>query len=191
MLQITFPAWDRELFLYLNSKHTPWLDPIMYLVSTYTAWALVCTSIIVFMVYRDRIWGQRAAVFMLLGVAINSITNNIIKILIMRPRPSNELDLQDIIHQLGDPDNHYSFFSAHSSNSICLALFSTLYFKNKYYGIIIFAWAMTVAYSRIYVGRHYPIDIVSGILFGLLTGWFSDWLYQKYRHKRLNRANNI
>lgn len=191
MLQITFPAWDRELFLYLNSKHTPWLDPIMYLVSTYTAWALVCTSIIVFMVYRDRIWGQRAAVFMLLGVAINSITNNIIKILIMRPRPSNELDLQDIIHQLGDPDNHYSFFSAHSSNSICLALFSTLYFKNKYYGIIIFAWAMTVAYSRIYVGRHYPIDIVCGILFGLLTGWFSDWLYQKYRHKRLNRANNI
>lgn len=191
MLQITFPAWDRELFLYLNSKHTPWLDPIMYLVSTYTAWALVCTSIIVFMVYRDRIWGQRAAVFMLLGVAINSITNNIIKILIMRPRPSNELDLQDIIHQLGDPDNHYSFFSAHSSNSICLALFSTLYFKNKYYGIVIFAWAMTVAYSRIYVGRHYPIDIVCGILFGLLTGWFSDWLYQKYRHKRLNRANNI
>ena len=191
MLQITFPAWDRELFLYLNSKHTPWLDPIMYLVSTYTAWALVCTSIIVFMVYRDRIWGQRAAVFMLLGVAINSITNNIIKILIMRPRPSNELDLQDIIHQLGDPDNHYSFFSAHSSNSICLALFSTLYFKNKYYGIVIFAWAMTVAYSRIYVGRHYPIDIVCGILFGILTGWFSDWLYQKYRHKRLNRANNI
>lgn len=191
MLQITFPVWDRELFLYLNSKHTPWLDPIMYLISTYTVWALVCISIIVFMVYRDRVMGQRAAVFMLVGIAINSITNNIIKVLIMRPRPSHELDLQDIIHQLGDPDNHYSFFSAHSSNSICLALFSTLYFKNKYYGIVIFAWAMTVAYSRIYVGRHYPIDIVCGILFGLLSGWFSNWLYQKYRHKKLNGANIV
>lgn len=190
MLQITFPQWDRDLFLYLNSKHNPLFDPIMYIVSTYTAWILICVAIMVFMIYRDRIWGQRAAVFMLLGVAMNSITNNIIKILIMRPRPSNEPDLKDIIHQLGDPDNHYSFFSAHSSNSICLALFTTLYFRNKYYGIVIFAWAMTVAYSRIYVGRHYPIDIICGILFGLLSGWFSDWLYQKYRNKRLNRATN-
>lgn len=190
MLQITFPTWDRDLFLYLNSKHNPWFDPIMYAVSTYTAWMLICVSIIVFMIYRDRIWGKRAAVFMLMGVAMNSITNNIIKILIMRPRPSNEPDLQDIIHQLGDPDNHYSFFSAHSSNSICLALFSTLYFRNKYYGIVIFAWAMTVAYSRIYVGRHYPLDIICGILFGLLTGWISDWLYQMYRNKKTSQTIN-
>ncbi len=190
MLQITFPTWDRDLFLYLNSKHNPWFDPIMYAVSTYTAWMLICVSIIVFMIYRNRIWGKRAAVFMLMGVAMNSITNNIIKILIMRPRPSNEPDLQDIIHQLGDPDNHYSFFSAHSSNSICLALFSTLYFRNKYYGILIFAWAMTVAYSRIYVGRHYPLDIICGILFGLLTGWISDWLYQMYRNKKTSQTIN-
>lgn len=188
MLQITFPQWDRDLFLYLNSKNTSWLDPIMYLISTYTLWLLICGAIIVFMVYRDRVWGKRAAVFMLFGIVVNSVTNNIIKLLIMRPRPINQPDLKDILHQLGDPDNHYSFFSAHSSNSICLALFTTLYFRNKYYGIVIFAWAMAVAYSRIYVGMHYPLDIVCGILFGLFTGWFSDWFYQRYRHRKINRT---
>lgn len=186
MLPITFPAWDRDLFLYLNSKHTPWLDPIMYTISTYTAWILVCLTVVALMVYRDRVWGLRAAIFMLVGIAVNGIANNIIKVLIMRPRPSHEPVLQEIIHQLGDADNHYSFFSAHTSNSICLAVFSTLYFGNKYYGILIFAWAMAVAYSRIYVGRHYPLDIVFGLLFGVLSGLFSVWLYQKYCAAKTN-----
>ncbi|MCC8094860.1 MAG: phosphatase PAP2 family protein, partial [Tannerellaceae bacterium] len=74
----------------------------------------------------------------------------------------------------------YSFFSGHSSNSFCLAVFTTLYFRNKIYGIAIFAWALAVAYSRIYVGKHYPLDVIVGILFGFLTGWLYYWFYKKY-----------
>jgi len=189
MLWIAFPEWDRELFLYLNGKHVWWLDPIMAFLSTYMSWILLCIFIVIYIVSSDKINGIRAAFFMLLGVGINSLVNNIIKFIIMRPRPGNEESLESIIRQLENAGNSYSFFSAHSSNSICLALFTTLYFRNKYYGIAIFAWAMAVAYSRIYVGKHYPLDVICGIIFGLITGWFSYWLYREYCRKKEKISN--
>lgn len=180
MLEISFPDWDKELFMFLNSKNVEWLNSTMLFLSAYSSWILVCLTVIIFVIYKDRLLGLRAAFFLLLGLGINSLTNNLIKLLFMRPRPGHEPLLQDIIHQLEDAGTHYSFFSAHSSNSICLALFTTLYFRNKYYGIIIFTWALVVAYSRIYVGKHYPLDVICGILFGIFTGWFAYWMYDSY-----------
>lgn len=180
MLDITFPEWDKDLFVYLNGLHHPWLDPVMAFMSSYVSWILVCLSVIIYMVYKNRSHGLLASFFMLLGVGVNSLINSIVKFMIMRPRPGQEIHLQDIIRQLEDAGTSYSFFSAHSSNSICLALFVTLYFRNKYLGIVMFVWAIVVAYSRIYVGKHYPIDVVCGILFGILTGWLSYWTYRRY-----------
>lgn len=187
MFDITFPEWDKDLFVYLNGIHHPWLDPVMAFLSSYFSWILVCACIIIYMVYKNRTHGLRASFFMLLGVGINSLVNNIVKFIIMRPRPGHEISLQDIIRQLEDAGTSYSFFSAHSSNSICMALFVTLYFKNKYLSIIAFTWALVVAYSRIYVGKHYPLDVMIGILFGIFTGWFSYRIYCKYcERKRLS-----
>lgn len=186
MLEITFPQWDTDLFLYLNSQHQKWLDPIMYALSTYTSWFLVCLSVILYILYTNRSTGKRVVSFLLLGVVINSVVNNIIKFIVMRPRPGSNIDIQHAMRQLEDIGSTSSFFSSHSSNSICLALFSTLYFRNKYYGIVAFAWAISVAYSRIYVGKHYPLDVICGIAFGILTGTITYWLYKKYTsHKDL------
>jgi len=191
MLDINFPEWDRDLFLYLNSKHIPWLDPVMAVFSAYTFWIAICIALIIYLIYTDKVSGIRTSFFMLLGIGFNSLINNLIKIIIMRPRPGNEESLKDIMRHLEEAGTSYSFFSAHSSNSICLAMFTTLYFRNKYYGFIAFAWAMTVAYSRIYVGKHYPLDVMCGILFGLITGWFSYWLYCSYcRRKDMPMVHN-
>lgn len=184
MSLLTFPNWDQELFLYLNSKHTPMLDPIMKTISSSYSWAFVFVVIVALLIYKNRYWGKRAVIFMIAGLATNSIVNTIVKYIVMRPRPANTAAIHDMVHQLGHVDNTYSFFSAHSSNSFCMALFATLYFRNKYYGILLVLWAVVVAYSRIYVGRHFPIDILCGTIFGLFTGWTSYWLYQNYLRKK-------
>lgn len=184
MLDINFPQWDKDLFVYLNSIHHPWLDPIMAFLSSYVSWAIVCFGVIILMIYKNKNRGVTASLFMLLGLGINSLTNNLIKLVIMRPRPGSEIPLQEIIRQLEDVGSSYSFFSAHSSNSICLALFVALYFRNKYYSIVAFAWAVIVAYSRIYVGKHYPLDIMVGIMFGIFTGYLSYWIYRRYCQKK-------
>lgn len=184
MLNVTFPQWDQDLFFYLNGKNCEWLDPIMSAISSHAAWALICILVIGVLIYKNRYWGLRAAVFLVAGLAANSIVNNIVKYIVQRPRPANALEG---VHQLGGVDLSYSFFSAHTSNSICLALFVTLYFRHKYYGFLIFLWAMVVAYSRIYLGRHYPLDIICGLVFGLVTGCLSYWLYKRYYEKKSGR----
>ena len=185
MLTVTFPQWDQDLFLYLNGKNYGWLDPVMYAISSHIAWALICLIVIGVLVYKNRYWGIRASVFLVCGLATNSIVNNIVKYIVQRPRPANALPG---VHQLGGVDLSYSFFSAHTSNSICLALFATLYFRHKHYGLLIFLWAMVVAYSRVYLGRHYPLDIICGLLFGIITGSMSYWLYKRYYEKKKGLA---
>lgn len=176
---MNFPDWDRELFVFLNSKNVPWLDGIMIFLSSHTTWAIVCLVVVIIMLFRDRINGKQASLSLIVGVAGTLLLNNIVKFIIMRPRPGHEDLLKDFINQLEEVGRSYSFFSAHSSSSFCLATFSTLYFRNKIYGIVLFAWAMAVAYSRIYVGKHYPLDILVGTLFGILMGAITYWYYNK------------
>lgn len=183
MLVFAFPDWDRELFILLNSKHTPWIDPIMFFLSSYTVWITICVLIMGYMVYQNRTIGQIAALFIFISVGLNFLINRIVKLFIMRPRPGSDPLIQDITWQLETIGASSSFFSGHASCSFSLAIFSVLYFKNRYYNIAIFIWAFIVSYSRIYVGKHYPLDILVGIAFGLLTGYIAFQLYKLYYKK--------
>jgi len=176
---MNFPDWDRELFVFLNSKNVPWLDGVMVFLSSHLTWIVICLVVFLIMFFKDRAKGRLAALFLVLGVGSALIINNLVKLIIMRPRPGNEDLIKDFINQLEAAGASYSFFSAHSSSSFCLATFSALYFRNKLYGFAIFAWAIAVAYSRIYVGKHYPLDILVGTLFGILIGWLTYWAYKK------------
>lgn len=176
---MNFPDWDRELFMFLNSKHIPWLDDVMTALSSYLTWGVVALVVLIAVWFRDWTKGKKAALSLVLSVGLTLLLNNLVKWIIMRPRPGHEELLKELINQLEDPGNSSSFFSAHSSSSFCLAIFSTLFFRNKLYGVVIFAWAMAVAYSRIYVGKHYPLDVLVGILFGLAMGWGAYRLYKR------------
>lgn len=176
---MNFPDWDRELFVFLNSKHIPWLDAVMTFLSSYITWSAVALLVFLVIFFSKRAKRKVAALYLVLSVGLTLFLNNLVKWLIMRPRPGHEDILKELINQLEDPGSSYSFFSAHSSSSFCLAMFSFLYLRHKVYGIFIFAWAMAVAYSRIYVGKHYPLDVLVGILFGLLMGWGAYRVYKR------------
>ncbi len=179
MFTINFPEWDKDLFIYLNSKNHPWIDPVMVFLSDQTVWIILMVVVISFMVYKRQRHGAIASLFLIAGVAANSLLNQIVKFIIMRPRPGNNPLLEGLFNQLEATGTSYSFFSAHSSTSMCLAMFSALYIKNATYSTLVFVWAFLVAYSRIYVGKHYPLDVVVGILFGMLVGWLTYRLYNK------------
>ncbi|MDH6342462.1 undecaprenyl-diphosphatase [Parabacteroides sp. PFB2-12] len=180
MFEFNFPQWDRDLFLYLNDKHLPWLDPVMLFFSNQWIWTLVCLAVFLFIFFGRKGQGRRASFFFAGGVLTTLVVNNLLKLVFMRPRPGHEILLKDIMHQLEEMGRSFSFFSSHSASSMCVAMFSALYFKNIYYRVAIFLWATIVAYSRIYVGKHYPLDVFVGILFGLLMGYLAYWTYRKY-----------
>lgn len=191
MILFTFPNWDTELFLWLHQNRPEALSFAMVVISSYITWVVVFLSISFFMIKKEKLWGLKAALFSLTGVGVNSLANHILKEIVARPRPTHNQEINQLVDALGYLETNFSFFSAHSSNSFCLAIFTFLFFKNRYIRIGIVTWAILVAYSRIFVGQHYPIDIFVGSLFGSVTGYLSYRAFCWYKDRSIHEKEQL
>lgn len=168
---------DIQLFTFLNGLHASWLDPIMWWISARTPWIPFYVFLIVMMILRLK-WkrGLLAIVSIVLVVIIaDRFTSGFMKPYFERPRPSHEKRIRDKVHVLKDCNGHeyrggaYGFASSHSANAFGMAMFMFLLFRGRWRWM--FVWAFVVAYSRIYLGVHYPGDILVGGLTGVLAAW--------------------
>jgi undecaprenyl-diphosphatase len=99
--------------------------------------------------------------------AADQISSGIIKEVVGRLRPSHNPDFEGIIHLVNNrKSGQFGFVSSHAANTLGFALLCTLFFKNKIFSTIIFAWAIINCYTRIYLGLHYPLDIIGGSIVG-------------------------
>jgi Membrane-associated phospholipid phosphatase len=180
--------FDKRLFLGINGQHAESVDPVMLFFSSYTSWGVIACLIFCYVLYvKSKEIRWVAACFLFLAVVSTNLFNQLVKVLVERPRPIHETAFTDIIHAIEKFDASYSFFSAHSSSSFALAIFAALAVGKKWFTISVVSWAFLVAYSRIYVGKHYPIDVVVGILFGSLMAVFWWRLYKYYKKRKTNK----
>lgn len=167
--------YDTELLLYLNKLGNPTWDNLWLIITAeYTFVPLY--AILLYLIYRS--YGLKPLLIFVVTIALmitftDQITN-LFKHTFQRPRPCQLPDLIDEgMRYIAPRCGRYGFFSGHASNSMAAALFGGLVLI-KYYRNLIFLlllWSFIVAYSRIYVGVHYPIDIVCGLIFGALAGF--------------------
>lgn len=113
----------------------------------------------------------------LIGVALtillaDQITSTIMKPYFARLRPSHEPTLEGLLHIVnGYKGGLYGFASGHAANTFGTATFFYLLFRNKYWWVgLLFLWALLVTYTRLYLGVHYPSDILVGGIVGILSG---------------------
>lgn len=178
--------WDKDLFLKLHEMNVPWLDSLMVFVSSMTTWYVSALLVAVFVVYRlGKKIGLWAVLFAALTIGFNAGLNNLVKYLVMRPRPINNEHISDAVRALEGYEDSYSFYSGHTTNSFCMAIFTILLLKNKYYTMIILIWATLVSYSRIYVGKHYPLDLLVGFVVGVTVGIAGYLIFDNFRQKKL------
>lgn len=176
---------DRTIFLFFNSKNHELLDPLMLALSSYVMWGIVFAIFGAVLFFKSKVYRLASVIFYMAAVAISSLGTNLVKLIIQRPRPIHEEAWQGVIHDIEKYSAAYSFYSSHAATSFAIATFVWFYFKSqKVYGVVAFTWAVGVSYSRIYVGKHYPGDVLFGILFGLLCGYVGYRLLEKYNIKK-------
>ncbi len=178
--------YDTELFLFLNNLGSTTWDTL-WLIITDKLTFIPLYALLLFLLYKK--FGAKSLIIFVVVVALmitftDQITN-VFKRGFERPRPCGEDGLIDQMRFIAVRCGKYGFFSGHSSNSMAAAVFAGLMLK-PYYKHLIFIllfWSAIVAYSRIYVGVHYPLDIVCGLTFGAISGF----IFYKLAKYLLNR----
>lgn len=178
---------DKEIFLFLNSKHQTWLDPLMLALSSYIFWGVLFALFATFIFFKSEKSKIVSVGFYTVAVVMSSLGTNVVKLIIQRPRPIHEEEWEGVIHNIEKHSAAYSFYSSHAATVFCIAMFVWLFFKpQRIYGVVAFLWAIGVSYSRIYVGKHYPGDVLFGTIFGLLCGYVGYKLLEKFVLKKDN-----
>ena len=166
--------YDTELFLFLNNLGSESWDQLWLLITDKLTF-IPLYALLLFLIYKK--FGLKSllviAVVIALMITFTDQLANVFKRNFERPRPCGEAGLIDKIRFIAVRCGKYGFFSGHSSNSMAAAVFAGLmlrpYYKNLIF--ILLFWSAIVAYSRIYVGVHYPLDIVCGLIFGAISGF--------------------
>jgi len=175
--------WDTNLFLFLNGLHSSFFDEFMYVFSEKLTWIPLYISVlyIVIKFWKSKsLWVILALVLCI--VISDQVSSGLIKDLVQRPRPSHAENLKGLVHLVYNySGGRFGFVSSHAANAFGFALLSSLLFKNRIYTLSIFCWAILTAYSRIYLGVHYPLDVLGGILVGTLDAILCFWTLRKLR----------
>lgn len=183
---------DRKLLLYLNGFHTDWLDPVMFLLSNTLFWL----PLYLWLIFATQKKYQKAVWIVLAGGIVtillaDQITATLMKPYFARLRPSHDPAIKDQLHLVKDFNGNvyagglYGFASSHAANTFGTALFFFLFLKPVYrWAALLFVWAILMTYTRIYLGVHFPGDILVGMIVGLLSAWAGQrlvfWLARKF-----------
>ena len=159
---------DTKLFLFLNGLGTESWDGFWNVVTHRFTWVPLYL-LMLYIVYRLSGW--KGLVYYIIAISllilvVDQTTYYWFKAFFQRPRPSHNEDIADLIRITGKPGGRWGFISAHASNTFAIAVFLGYQFKKvfKYSAIILTLWAVFISYSRIYVGVHYPADLICGAL---------------------------
>ncbi len=160
----------------------PWFDTLMPLLRIPYFWAPVYLFLLVWMWLRYRKEGLVWCLFFFITfVFCDYISAHFIKSMVQRVRPCNDPSLNFLIHRIVQCGSGYSFPSSHAANHFGLSFFMifTLGKQYKYLTLLALTWASLVCFAQVYVGVHYPFDILCGAMLGVLIAKYTAWYFHK------------
>lgn len=179
--------FDKSLLIAINDWNSPFFDQVMFFLSKISVWIPLYVIILAWYFF-PKWYGKKSYVanntfvpFWVFGViglfmtllcfGLTDKISSIVKEIVQRPRPECEPSLEGVVRLLLPKGGAFGFFSGHACNSFGLALISALIIKKKWWTILIMFWAAIVSYSRMYLAKHYPLDILCGAIVGLIIAY--------------------
>ena len=180
---------DESLFQLINGAwNNAFLDVVLPYWREKTFWYPAYLILLIFLIYRFRLKGVYLvlAVALTLGLA-DTASSKGFKKTVKRLRPCNDPAIKDTVVLRVGCGKAYSFTSSHATNHFAMATFlaMTLGFILKRYRWLLYAWAGSIAYAQVYVGVHYPTDVIVGSLLGFLIGWLVAKVYKSLAQIRV------
>jgi len=144
----------------------------MYWISGDKSWIPLYMILLIVIIYNERPYRFIYTIlFVVIAVILSDKISVLIKIMVERPRPTHNPEIANIVHIVNDyRGGMYGFVSSHAANVFCVATFIAYELKSVKWSLFLIVWATVVSYSRIYLGVHYPLDIIFGAVLGALTG---------------------
>lgn len=178
-----FTTIDQQLLFWMNGSDSLFADGVMTTLTTGTTWIPLYIALFYLVLKNNETMAQ---VLLTIGCAAAcvlvtaGITNLVIKPLVARPRPCDDPLIKYAVDVVsGVSAGNYSFFSAHAANTSALVMFLALLIRNKLFIVAMIIWSLQNCYTRLYLGVHYPSDILCGLLFGSLMGFIAYVVYLK------------
>lgn len=172
---------DKDLFLILNNLGAETWDGFwMFMTNKFSSIPLYL--LLIFLSFKQ--WGlKKTGLLVLFAVLMITSTNGLadfFKYGVQRLRPCYDSDVNELMRLVKDScGGKFGYFSAHAGNTMAVAVFFSILLKGKFrhIGILLLIWAILVAYSRIYIGVHFPFDVFTGMAIGLFFGWLFAKLF--------------
>ncbi|MFC7358286.1 phosphatase PAP2 family protein [Jejudonia soesokkakensis] len=179
--------YDEQLFLFLNGLgNTSWDG--FWNVVTHKLSSIPLYAMLLYLVYK-KFGVKGTLIVMVVAAFMITATDqlaNLFKYGIARPRPCRVESLQTTIRFVAERCGRFGYFSAHAASSMAAAVFIGLLLKSryKYLPFLLLFWAVVIGYSRIYLGVHYPLDVITGMFFGAIFGFLvfllNRWAQRKF-----------
>ena len=177
--------WDKAVFLFLNNTHTPFLDHFMCIYTGRLTWVPLILSLL-FVLFRKN-WKEAVLVVVALALTItlcDQFASSLCKPYFARFRPAQDPEFSPFVQIVnGYRGGRYGFISSHAANSFGAVVLLALIFRNRLFTITAVVWAIVNCYSRIYLGVHYPGDILAGTVAGIVIAVIVYAIGVKIRHR--------
>jgi undecaprenyl-diphosphatase len=180
MLDI-FNQIDIQILLFLNGQYHPVIDAVMISLTKTMTWVPLY-AYFVFLIYKKytkSTWKYLVLISLII-IASDQISSSLLKPIVKRLRPCHQSEIAPKLHVPNGCGGQYGFVSSHAANTFAAATFLTLVL-NPVFGLVvlIFLWATIVSYTRIYLGVHFPFDILGGAVIGIFSAYLITNIFNK------------
>ena len=190
----TLYAADKTLLMVFNGSHCPFVDRLAVTLTCGYMWIPLYIALLLLVINNHKTVVQISLVIGMALLAIvlsEGMADLIVKPLVARLRPIHDTLMQDCVQVVNNyRAEGYSFFSAHASNTMAVAVFFSLLVKDRLFACTLITWALVNCWTRLYLGVHYPSDIIVGVVWGSVSGLFAYTIYNKVKDTRRVRDSD-